>query len=184
MKKYHLMEIYQVSKRVGYLESGEPYSQLTIFNQPDSNYKLEASLTVTNTTKIILVERIFPTLVREVKTGIIFPIVDFKSKAQSDIEYMTCIYRKFHTFVYSQNGKLLSTEITTANQFNWYNQIYPDASILRKELQRILTEGKTNMEVKLKQEMINRQQASQTVQKEKQQLKTLKRCLKQSRRKH
>ena len=40
------------------------------------------------------------------------------------------------------------------------------------------------MEVKLKQEMINRQQASQTVQKEKQQLKTLKRCLKQSRRKH
>ena len=64
------------------------------------------------------------------------------------------------------------------------NDPYQHASILRKELQRILTEGKTNMEVKLKQEMINRQQASQTVQKEKQQLKTLKRCLKQSRRKH
>lgn len=56
MKQYHLMEIHQVSPKVGYLKSGEPYYPITIFSSPDNEYKLEASITMINTKKIIMVE--------------------------------------------------------------------------------------------------------------------------------
>lgn len=157
MKKYYLMYLYQVSPKVGYLKSGEKYCPLTVFTSPDNEYKLEATTTIINTNKLIMVEKIFPSLVREVKTGIVFPIINFIT-ADKDSKHISSSRGKVHTFVCSVDNKLLATEITTSCELQRYNRMYPDSKKLKEELQAMITTGKSNMEDKIAREIYARQE--------------------------
>lgn len=72
MKKYYHTRIYQASVHKAFFISGEPFKKMIVFKEPNENYKFEAEYTLVNTDEIIIVEKIFPYLVREVKTGIFF----------------------------------------------------------------------------------------------------------------
>lgn len=158
-KKYHIMNIYQVSPQVGYIRSGEKYYLFTSFKSQDNEHQLEAVPTIINTQIIIRVEKIFPGLVREVKTGIIFPIVNFKTSTKDKEQQFICSsYDKIHTFVCSENSALVSQEVTTLEQLQSYDHLYPDSKKLKEKLQNIIYMGRTNMGNRIAKEIYTRHQ--------------------------
>lgn len=192
MKKYHLMEIYQVPKKVGYLKSGERYFPFTFIGKIGIDYKIYTEPTIVNTKKIIMVEKKLPFLVREVKTGIVFPIVNFKPIL--DYQTISCFHKKVHTFVCSENNILFSLEVTTSEQIEQYNKMYPDSKKLKEELETIINTGKNNMDARIAREMYNNQQKIQKTKieqdskrfektQEKMRIRSLKRQFRQERRK-
>lgn len=145
MQKYYWTKVYQVSKSVGYVKSGEKYCKMTTFKEKNIPY---AVWTLTYYDKLILVEEIFPFLAREVKTGILFPILCLHEECSSEIKYKSYPFIPIHTFVGSTKD---ITEITYAEQVQThqelekYNQMYPDINQLNQELLNFIAIGKSNV---------------------------------------
>jgi len=143
MKKYYWTRIYQVSKSVGYIKSGEEFYEMTTYKEKNVPY---TALTLTYYNKLILVEEIFPFLAREVKTGIVFPIVNFKNNFSSTIKYKSYPFIPIHTFVGSIKDVTTYTELVlTPQELEKYKQMYPDINQLNQELLNIIANGKSNM---------------------------------------
>ena len=160
MKKYHMMRLYQATKCKGYISHGERYKQMITFNHPGEEYKPEAAFTLLDTNMIIMVERISPYLVKEVKTGIVFPVVNFKKKNTVDgtAEYLYSCFKKVHTFVCSRENKLLSKEVDSSLWLEEYNNLHPNTNALREELLEILALGKKQLDDKLYEEEMIKQE--------------------------
>ena len=151
MKQYCWIRLYQVSPSKGYLKNNEIYSIFYFLPtlRDDIVPELEHSI---ESKKIIMVEKISPYQVREVKTGLIFPIVEFKKKPQEDLEYISTNLKKVHTFVCSRENKLISSKVTSSEEIEQYNQSYPDVKKYKEELLAIFEVGESNMENKIEQE--------------------------------
>ena len=154
MKQYHLMRLYQVTKAKGYIESGEMYQQLFTIKRPGKESKIEMAYTLEDTNRIIMVERISPYLVKEVKTGIIFPIVNFKKKNKDNksSEYLYSAFRKVHTFVCSRENKLLSKKVNLLSEIEEYDRLYSNNEAFKEELLEVVAEGKEKFDCKLAEE--------------------------------
>lgn len=150
MKKYHMMRLYQVTEAKGYIESGEKFKQMIAFKTPGEEYKPEAAYTLIDTNMIIMVERISQYLVREVKTGVKFPIVNFKKKTKDNTEeeYLHSGFKKVHTFVCARENKLISKQVSLLNELEEYDQLYPSTQALKTELLEIITAGKIKFDCK------------------------------------
>ena len=106
-----------------------------------------------------MAEKIFPESVREAQTGIIFPIVNFKTSMKGKEDRFVCSsYDKIHTFVCSEDSVLVSQEVTTLEQLQSYDHLYPDSKKLKEELQNIIYMGRTNMENRIDKEIHIRHQ--------------------------
>ena len=150
MKKYYHTRIYQASVHKAFFISGEPFKKMIVFKEPNENYKFEAEYTLVNTDEIIIIEKIFPYLVREVKTGIIFPIVNFKKESNINSNlYISHPFGLVHTFVASENGKLVANEVNSPLTLE-ENQLHPDVNLFKHQLLEIINRGKTNMDAKLR----------------------------------
>lgn len=160
MKQYYFMKIYQVSEQIGYLKSGEKYYSMSIFRTPNEKYKLEVVSTLKRTESLIIVERISPFSVKEIKTGVKFPILNLKKK--DEIVYISYPFGQLlHTFVISENGKLEATKVKNSQELEAYIEHTPDNKTFKTMLLQFINDGKTNMENKISEEILARQNECQ-----------------------
>lgn len=169
MKTYHLIRLYQVTETKGYIQSGEMHTPMVVIRTKGDNYKIEAAYSIEDTNKIILVEKLNKFLVREIKTGIVFPIVNIKTKTTSKgtHEYLYCLFDKVHTFVCSRDNKLLSKEINSSKELEGYDKLHLDAKAFKEELLEIIEIGKNNCASKLNEEKQSKKEQKEAKQREK-----------------
>lgn len=153
MKKYYIIRLCQASPHKGYFVHGEQYKSMIAFKTPGEKYKMEAEYTIVEDDYFIIVEKIFPYFVREIKTGIIFPILKLKKdEYYSDKEYISYPFGMLHTFVISRGNELYGNELTSPENFEIYDRNHPSAEEFKKELLEIIARGKENMNAKLKEQ--------------------------------
>lgn len=153
MKKYYITTLCQASPYQGYFVHLEQFKRMLVIKTPDEKYKIEAGYTITETNKFIIVEKIFPYFVREIKTGIIFPILKLKKdNYYSNEKYISYPFGLIHTFVISEENELNAREITSSRDFEIYDRNHPSAEEFKKELLEIIARGKENMNAKLKEQ--------------------------------
>lgn len=147
MKKYYWVWLYQVHKGVAYLETSEiAFNIQTLPNSP-INKMIEAPHYLENI-KIIMVEKIFPYHVKEVRTGLVFPILNITNKKSNQYSlYRKVVYPfgKVHTFVFSQDNKLIGRTVKSSKELEWYKREHCFPEKYKQELQEIINVGKINV---------------------------------------
>ena len=156
MKKYYWVKLYQVSKGKSYLNNekinlGIDYNKNSLVNPTIKSYVLEEK-------QIIMVEKIFPYQVREVKTGITFPIVNISVSSTEDGygRRITSPFKKVHTFVFSQEYNLISKPVVSSQELEQYNNDHSDIEKFKNELLTIINEGKNNVINKIERERLEK----------------------------
>ena len=158
MKKLYKASLFQVAKSKGYIKECEPYWEikgLTPVFTAESGTLVERHELKTHFVQEIIVEKISPYMVREVKTGLTFPILNIRLVDDIDNpyrkeEYGFCV-GNIHTYVLDECfGHEL--EEVSVEDLEEYNQKHPDASEFKKELLTIFTISEENMKAKLFQE--------------------------------
>ena len=156
MKKYYWVKLYQVSKGKSYLNNekinlGIDYNKNSLVNPTIKSYVLEEK-------QIIMVEKIFPYQVREVKTGITFPIVNISISSTEDGygRRITSPFQKVHTFVFSQEYNLISKPVVSSQELEQYNNDHSDIEKFKNELLTIINEGKNNVINKIERERLEK----------------------------
>ncbi len=147
MKNYYWVELYQIKEGISSLSNDE--IQFNTETTPNSliNTHINAPNYIENI-EIIIVEKIFPYYVKEIKTGIIFPIVNIIDKVSypnqtgKRIKYP---HRKIHTFVFSKNNKLLGRKVKSEKEISWYNRQHLFKETYQTELKDIVLVGKTKV---------------------------------------
>ena len=121
-----------------------------------------------------MVEKIFPYQVREVKTGITFPIVNISVSSTEDGygRRMTSPFKKVHTFVFSQEYNLISQPVVSSIDLELYNSKHTDTQKFKNELLEIIKQGQLNVINKIESEKIEKEIEKATKLREKIQLKT------------
>lgn len=172
MKKYYWVNLYQITKGTAYLNNNNKYA-FTILNNPYSEIHLKVNSFILAEIETIMVEKIAPYQVREVKTGVIFPIVDIK-KDEINQYYHTINthFRKPHTFVFSIDDKLISKEVVSAKDLELYNINHPNPQIYKNELLEIIKQGQINVINKTEREKKEKESKKELKLREKIQLKT------------
>ena len=172
MKKYYWVKLYQVTKGKSYINNekvaiGIEYIKDSLVNPTIKSYILEEK-------EIIMVEKIFPYQVREVKTGITFPIVNISVSSTEDGygRRMTSPFKKVHTFVFSQEYNLISQPVVSSKDLELYNSKHPDTQKFKNELLEIIKQGQLNVINKIESEKIEKEIEKATKLREKIQLKT------------
>ena len=152
MKKYYWVKLYQVTKGKAYINNekvaiGIEHIKDSLVNPTIKSYILEEK-------EIIMVEKIFPYQVREVKTGITFPIVNISVSSTEDGygRRITSPFKKVHTFVFSQEYNLISRPVLSSKDLELYNSKHPNTQKFKKELLTIINEGKNNTINKIERE--------------------------------
>lgn len=170
MKKYYWLILYQVTKGTAYLKNNNKYA-FRILNNPYSEINPTINALILTEKQIIMVERISLYQVREVKTGITFPIVDIIGE---NIQYylLNTHFRKPHTFVFSIENKLISKEVLSSKDLEIYNNKHPDAQKFKNELLEIIKQGQLNVINKTEREKTEKEIEKEAKLREKMQLKT------------
>ena len=152
MKKYYWVRLYQVTKGKAYLNNekvaiGIEHIKDSLVNPTIKSYILEEK-------EIIMVEKIFPYQVREVKTGITFPIVNITISSTEDGygHRMTSPFKKIHTFVFSREYNLISQPVVSSKDLELYNSKHPDIQKFKNELLEIIKQGQLNVINKIERE--------------------------------
>lgn len=84
-----------------------------------------------------MVERILPYHVKEVRTGLIIPILNIDNKpsyrpsSNYKIKYP---FWKVHTFVFSENNKIIGRSVESIKELEWYVQENPYSKQYKQEL--------------------------------------------------
>ena len=170
MKKYYWVNLYQVTKGTAYLKNNNKYA-FTILNNPYSEINPKINSFILEEKEIIMVEKIAPYQVREVKTGITLPIVDIIGE---NIQYylLNTHFRKPHTFVFSINNKLISKEVVSTKELELYNINHPNPQMFKNELLEIIKQGQINVINKIEREKKEKEIEKELKLREKIQLKT------------
>lgn len=147
MKNYYWIELYQIKEGISSLSNDE--IQFNIETTPNSliNTHINAPNYLENI-QVIIVEKIFPYYVKEIRTGIIFPIVniiDTVTSYNKKIKKLKYPPKKIHTFVFSKNNKLLGRKVKSEQEISWYNRQHLFKETYQKELKDIVLIGKTKV---------------------------------------
>lgn len=136
MKKYYWVWLYQVKDDLVNLKNGEFSLKIKTFPNAYMTKLIENQDYFQNT-QIIMVERILPYHVKEVRTGLIIPILNIDNKpsyrpsSNYKIKYS---FGKVHTFVFSENNKIIGRPVESIKELEWYVQEHPYSKQYKQEL--------------------------------------------------
>lgn len=150
--KIYEVELHQVSryKYKGCIKNRERVSLCVGVSRIEQKEFIPSLTPTINYIGKIIVEKISPYMVREVKTGFLLPILKVKEDFRG--QFYNC-QKKVHTFVYENPYRQsLFHEITTFEELEAYYNAYPSAEVLKKELSNLWENGESTMNAKLFQE--------------------------------
>lgn len=145
MKTYYWVKLYQVTKDKSYIYNEK--LKIEIEDVKDSLINSTIKSSFLEEKGIIMVEKIFPYQVREVKTGITFPIININMLLTNGryCYFIEPILKKEHTFVFSKEYSLISKQVVTSEELELYNSTHSDIKLFKDELLTIFNEGKNTM---------------------------------------
>lgn len=141
-KKYSKVMLYQVFPVFGTVKEGMTISQIDEgFNDLPVISSVEFQETIP-----IIVEKYSPFLVREVITGLAFPIVNVHaiSSKLNSMYYVEKPIQEACAFVISRGERLISIDIDKADELEKYKKQHPDESEFKQYLQQIRDVKKKN----------------------------------------
>lgn len=145
-KKYYYVKLYQISKYVKNIKEGTIVGK--IIDTFDDIPTVESS----NFEEIdtIIVEKVYPFHVKEINTGILFPIINLEivSSYINPIYYIEHPLYQSNTFVLSKSDKILGKEITSSKELIDYHQKHPNTNEFQLYLKNLT--NKNNQSIKTK----------------------------------
>ena len=153
MKKkiYYYVKLYQASKLEGYINENTMIREIST-NFDDIPEVESYAIEEVNT---IIVEKVSPFRVREITTGVIFPIINILTKILSSysLYYIEKPLRDIHTFIFSKGDTILGKEVQSVSEIDKYNSMHPNVVEFKKELLNAINYGQVNMENKKREDL-------------------------------